>query len=272
MTEQVEVQLPKTLREATRIQIGLTFAAPYEALITVGINGALMSAAWFLLPTSLKDDLFTLHGTLAFALVLASWMYSDVPATNVLGPDAQRIVAALDDPVMFRRLILAKNIALWMLVSPVCALVALGVGLSDHDPLATLYTIVWIVIVPFGFLAISAWVGILFPYHALPIRYRWEHQKPRKRMLVRWLGLALTPYGLVPVLALLLMTPSLLLWGFTSAHGLSQKLPDNDLGLGVALACAISLTCSVVGHRVGSSLAQRRKAWLTEFLNDPLRG
>jgi len=163
VTEQVEVQLPTTLREATRIQIGLTFAAPYEALITVGINGALMSAAWFLLPTSLKDDLFTLHGTLAFALVLASWMYSDVPATNVLGPDAQRIVAALDDPVMFRRLILAKNIALWMLVSPVCALVALGVGLSDHDPLATLYTIVWIVIVPFGFLAISAWVGYSFP-------------------------------------------------------------------------------------------------------------
>jgi len=89
---------------------------------------------------------------------------------------------------------------------------------------------------------------------------------------VRWLGLAITPYGLVPVLALLLMTPSLLLWGFTSAHGLSRKLPDNDLGWGVVLACAISLICSVFGHRIGSSMARLRQSWLTEFLNDPLRG
>ena len=63
--------------------------APYETLLTVAINGALMSSAWFFLPAGLKDKVFTLHGTLAYALVLAAWMYSDVPATNVLGPDAK---------------------------------------------------------------------------------------------------------------------------------------------------------------------------------------
>jgi hypothetical protein len=47
---------------------------------------------------ALKADVFTLHGSLAFALVLAAWMYSDVPATNVLAPDRQRMMAALDDP------------------------------------------------------------------------------------------------------------------------------------------------------------------------------
>jgi hypothetical protein len=55
--------------------------------LTVAANGAFMSVAWFLLPAALKADVFTLHGSLALALVLAAWVYSDVPATNVLAPD-----------------------------------------------------------------------------------------------------------------------------------------------------------------------------------------
>jgi hypothetical protein len=81
------VSLPRTLREAVRGEFARALRPPYETLITVAANGALMSSAWYFLPRSLKDNLFTLHGSLAFALVLAAWMYSDVPATNVLGPD-----------------------------------------------------------------------------------------------------------------------------------------------------------------------------------------
>jgi len=99
-------------------------------------------------------------------------MYSDVPSTNVLGPDAQRAVAAFDDPATFRRLLYAKNIVLWLMVTPVCALVALVSGLVNHSLLSTWYTIVIIAVFPFGFLAISAWVGIMFPYHPMPLRYR----------------------------------------------------------------------------------------------------
>jgi hypothetical protein len=255
-----------------REQITLTLQPPYEGLITVAVNGALMSSAWFFLPVKLRDDVFTLHGSLAFALVLAAWMYSDVPATNVLGPDAQRMAAAIDHPVMFRRLVFAKNIVLWATVTPVCSVVALVFGLLDHDLLSTLYTIVWIGVVPFGVLAISAWVGILFPYHQLPLRVRWDQRGRPLQMLVRWLALAVTPYGLVPLLAVILMAPSLLLWGFTSKHGLSQKLPDRDLGWGVAVACAVSIVCTVGGHRLGVLLAQRRRTTLLAFLADPLRG
>jgi hypothetical protein len=260
------------LRSAVRDQVVLTLQPPFENLITVAVNGALMSSAWFFLPTGLKDKFFTLHGSLAFALVLASWMYSDVPATNVLGPDAQRAVAAIDDPPMFRRLLFAKSIVLWTVVTPVCLVVAVINGALKHDLLATLYTVIWIGVVPFGILGISTLVGILFPYHPMPLRFRWEHRRPRRRMLVRWLALVVTPYGLVPLLSVLLMTPSLLLWGFTSTHGLSRKLPDRDLGWGIALACAISIACSVGGHLLGASLAHRRRAKLLAFLADPARG
>jgi len=270
--EAAEVSLPRTLRDAVRDEFARALRPPYETLITVAANGALMSAAWFLLPKGLKDDVFTLHGSLAFALVLAAWMYSDVPATNVLGPDRNRVMAAIDDPVLLRRLLYAKNIALWAIVTPVCAVIALFTGLVSHDLLATLYTVIWIGIVPFGALGISAWVGILFPYHPMPLRFRWEHRRPLKRMLGRWLTLVLTPYVLVPALAVMLMVPSLLLWGFTSVHGLSGRLPDNDLGLGVGLACAVAVVCSSGSHRLGVRIAQRRRARLVAFLADPTRG
>jgi hypothetical protein len=266
------VPLPRTLRDAVREEFGRALRPPYETLITVAANGALMSAAWFFLPKDLKDDVFTLHGSLAFALVLAAWMYSDVPATNVLGPDRRRIMAAIDDPVLFRRLLYAKNIALWTIITPVCAVIALFTGILGHNLLATFYTVIWIGAVPFGALGISAWVGILFPYHPMPLRFRWEHRRPLRRMLWRWLTLAVTPYVLVPALSVVLMVPSLLLWGFTSVHGLSRKLPDNDVGLGVALACAVAVLCSSGGHRLGVWIAQRRRARLLAFLADPTRG
>ena len=272
MPEAAVVSLPSTLRDAVREEFARALRPPYETLITVAANGALMSAAWFFLPKDLKDDVFTLHGSLAFALVLAAWMYSDVPATNVLGPDRRRIMAAIDDPVLFRRLLYAKNIALWTIITPVCAVIAVFTGILSHNLLATFYTVIWIGVVPFGALGISAWVGILFPYHPMPLRFRWEHRRPLGRMLWRWLTLAVTPYVVVPALAVVLMVPSLLLWGFTSAHGLSRKLPDNDVGLGVALACAVAVLCSSGGHRLGVWIAQRRRARLLAFLADPTRG
>ena len=260
------------MREAVHDQLTLTFQPPYETPITIAVNGALMSSAWFFLPTGLRDKVFTLHGSLAFALILAAWMYSDVPSTNTLGPDARRAVAALEDPVMVRRMLYAKNVVLWLLVTPVCAVVALLSGLLQHSLLSTVYTVVAIGVLPFGILAISAWVGILFPYHPMPLRYRWEHRRPLPRMVVRWGVLVVTPYGLVPVLGSLMLAPSLLLWGFTAPHGLSERLPDHDLGIGIAVACAIALVCAIGGQRLGGALVARRRDRLRAFLSDPVRG
>jgi hypothetical protein len=151
--------LPNSAREAVRQQLALTFQGPYETPVTVAVNGALTSSAWFFLPSGLRDKVFTLHGTLAFALLLAGWMYSDVPSTNVLGPDARRIVSALDDPVMVRRLLYAKNIVLWLLVTPLWAVVAVISGLVNPSLLATLHTVVAIAVLPFGVLCTGLAAG-----------------------------------------------------------------------------------------------------------------
>ena len=85
-------------RQAMRSEFRRVTHPPFETLLTVAINAALMSSAWFFLPTSLRDQVFELHGSLAFAFVLSSWMYSDVPATNVLACDTVRTLAAIDEP------------------------------------------------------------------------------------------------------------------------------------------------------------------------------
>jgi len=231
-----------------------------------------MSSCWVFLPAPLKDKIFTLHGTLAFALVLAGWMYSDVPATNVLGPDSHRVVLALGDRRMFSRLLYAKNAVLWLLITPVCSIVALINGLIHHNLLSAALTIVWIGVVPFGALGISNLLGIRFPYHPMPLRFRWAHRRSFWRMIGRWLTLAVTPYILVPVLFGLLMVPTLVLWGLLTPHGLAKQLQVHDFGWGVAVACAVAGVCWWGGHRIGFWLADRRSARLAVFLSDPARG
>jgi hypothetical protein len=264
--------LPSSLRQAVRIELGRAFHAPYETPIVVAVNGTLMSGLWFLLPTQWKNALFSVHGTLAFAMVLAGWMFSDVPATNVLGSDARRVLAALNDPIMFRRLLYAKNIVLWLLIAPLCSAIALAIGINAHDLSATVISIVAIAIVPFGALGFSAWLGIRFPYHPIALSERWTHRRPWRHMIIRWFSLALTPYILVPTILVLLLLPSLAFWSIFAEHGLQSRLSDGEYALGVLIACVLAVAGSIGGHRLGERMARRRTAELSAYLSDPSRG
>ncbi len=267
-----ELRLPETVRQAVREEWARVFHLPFDVLITVAVNAALMSSLWFFLPPSLRDAMFTLHGSLAFAFVLSSWMYSDVPATNLLGPDALRVLAALDRPDVLRRILVAKNVVLWTLVAPVCVTISLVDAATAQDPLVGLYSAVAIAVIPAGVLALSSWLGIRFPYHPMPVRVRLRHRAAWRTMLVRWGILVLTPYGLVPALTAALLVPSALIWGFTSSSGLSGRLPDRDLGLGIGVACAVAVAATILGHRGSLRLIARRRDALAAYLADPLRG
>jgi hypothetical protein len=270
--EETAPVLPATLRRAVWIEFGRAFHPPYEVPIVVAINGALMSVLWFFLPPKLKNVLFSVHGTLAFAMVLAGWMLSDVPATNVLGPDSRRVSAALDDPAGFRRLLYAKNIVLWTLVAPLCTVIALAIGINANDLNAMMISIASIAIIPFGALGLAAWVGIRFPYHPLALSERWAHHRPWGRMIVRWGTLAVTPYILVPGILSLLMLPSLGYWSIFAPDGLHTRLSDAQYAVGMLIACVLAVLGSIGGHHAGWRLAQRRKAELRDFLADPERG
>jgi hypothetical protein len=242
-----QVAMPATWRAAVRAEFARAFHAPYEAPLTVVINALLVTGVWFLLPTSSP---FRVHSAWVFPMVLASWMYSDVPATNVLAPDARRSIAALDDPLMLRRLLLAKNVVLWVLIAPLCSVIALALGISQHHEGVTLFTIVWVAIVLLGALGLAGLVGVVVPYHPIPLRQRWEHRRPLKRMLVRWGVLIVLPYSLVPLLTVVISTPTLLLWYLESHPNSFANIPEAVFFLGVLTGSVTALVAWSFGHRM----------------------
>ncbi|GAB1646709.1 hypothetical protein [Krasilnikovia sp. MM14-A1259] len=264
--------LPVNLGRAVRAELRRALHPPYETPSVVIGNGLLMTACWTLLPAGLVDALFRFHGPLAFAMILASWMYSDVPATNLLGGDAARSVTALADPVMLRRLWFAKNIVLWLLVTPLCVATAAAIGVHEHDSVGAALTALWIMIVPAGALGFAAWLGIRFPYHPLPLRDRWSQRRRWRPMLVRWMVLVLAPYGLVPLLTFAVTLPSLLVWWAIARGEQDGRLNHLQFALGLMVAAGPAAGAWLLGHRYGSRRAHRRRAWLTEFLGDPRRG
>jgi hypothetical protein len=239
--------------------------------VVVG-NGLLMTACWTLLPAGVVSSVFRFHGVLAFALVLASWMYSDVPATNLLGGDAARSTAAIADPATLRRMWYAKNLVLWALVTPLCTVVAIGLGIYDHQVTTTALTVLWIATVPLGALGFSSWVGLYFPYHVLPLRYRWARRRRWWPMLGRWAVLVLVPYGVVPLLTAVLTLPSVLLWTAVAPDEQAKRITDAEFFWGLLLAAVLAGVAWVVGHWYGPRLAHRRRQRLGAFLADPERG
>ena len=263
--------LPTSYPAAFRAELRRAFTAPYEAPVVVAVNAALVTGAWLWLPLPLQDLLFSLHGALAFPVVMATWMLADVPATNILGSDPQRTVAAIDDPAELRRLIYAKNAVLWLLVTPVCVVVAVGIGIDRERWTTTVVTIIGIIVVPIGGLGIAGWLGIYFPYHTLPLAERWRHRRPFGRMVVRWATLCLLPYALVPAITGILAAPAFAAWAATNGHAKS-RIPDADLAVGVALTAVLSMAAFFLGHRQGLRFIRRRRDRLVEFLGKPELG
>jgi hypothetical protein len=263
-----ELTLPGSYPDAFRAELGRAFTAPYEAPVVVAVNAALVTVAWLWLPLPLQNFLFSLHGALAFPVVMATWMLADVPATNILGSDPERIVAAIDDPALLRRLLYAKSAVLWLLVTPVCVLVAIGIGIDRERWSTTLVTIIGIIVVPIGSLGIAGWLGIYFPYHTLPLVERWRHRRPLGRMVVRWIALCLLPYALVPAITGALAAPAFAAWSLANGHG-NGRIPDRDLAVGVAITAVLSTAAFFLGHHQGIRLIRRRRDRLVAFLEHP---
>ena len=281
--------MPESFRSALGAELGQAFSSPYLVPTTVVLNALLMAGAWFLLP---RSWVFTITSPLAFPMVLASWMYADVPSTNVLAPDRVRVLEALDDSRMLNRLLAAKAAVLWLFVAPFCSVLAIAEGFSRHDALIVVTAIVAICVVSVGSLPVAALIGIRWPYHPLQIKFRWEHRQPVGRMIVRWALLTLVPYVLIPTLGILTMVPALVV--LVRAHESNSHVVNfinafgKDIGVHVAVGTrpmstsmfilCVAITCGVavltwrVGRCANLRLIRRRRTELTAWLADPTMG
>jgi hypothetical protein len=253
-------------------ELALALRPPYLTPLVVYGNAVLVTVAWFLLPTAVQDWLFRLHGPFAFPIALASWMLADVPATNVLATDPKRAIAAIGDPRDLLGLLYAKSLALWLFVAPLAAVAALVVGERTGRWTTCVLTVLWVIVIPAGTLGFSSWLGIVWPYHPRPLRWRWEHRQARYRVIIRWMALVLAPYVLVPAIGMAIVAPAAVAWLIADGPSGAKQIPDDQFALLGGITAAVAVVTFVVGHRLAVRLARRRRDPLTAYLADPERG
>jgi hypothetical protein len=109
------------LRRAVVSEYRRVVRPPWEIPTALVTNGALMVAAWFLLPPRAHAFMFSLSGPLAFPVILASWMLADTPATNVMGSSPALALSVLEDQAVYWRWLAARCIVIGSLIGVACA-------------------------------------------------------------------------------------------------------------------------------------------------------
>ena len=120
------------LRQAVVSEYHRVVRPPWEIPTALVTNGALMVAAWFLLPPRAHAFMFSLNGPLAFPVILASWMLADTPATNVMGSSPALALSVLEDQAAYWRWLAARCIVIGSLIGVACAAGVMYVGVGHY--------------------------------------------------------------------------------------------------------------------------------------------
>ena len=256
--------LPATFRAAVRTEIRRAAHPPYDVPLVVLSNGLLVVVFWF---SRFNATMFSLHGALAFPVALGSWMYSDVPATNVLGSDSRRVLEALDDEPMVMRLLAAKSALLWLMVAPGCLVIATIIGIVDERPISAIFTLIAIAVAPLGALAVSDWVGS-WPTARSRLRARWRDRRNLARPSCGGCVLILAPYVVVPAVFVAVALPAVAWWQIKTGGDVAL-IPDGLFGQLTLIAAATSLAVWFAGRAGSRRLLRRRRAALQAYLSQP---
>jgi hypothetical protein len=243
-----------------------------DDLVAISFNGLLVTFCWLLLPTNILNWLFTLHGALAFPYFLAMWMLGDTPATNVAGRDAVRAAAQLHDPAALRIWLRAKHIVMWSFVGPIAAIVAIVIGAVQHRYDAAAAVAITLLFLPLGVLSLAAWVGLWLPYHPQKLLWRWQHRSDWRAALLRWGVLVFLPFMVVPLIAIMLLLPSLIIWIIAHQGYPPQHMDPAGLWIGTAVSVLVSLIVFAWAPSVATKIARRRFAKLHGYLSNPEHG
>ena len=188
--------------------------------------------------------------------------YADVPATNLFGVRAEQIVNVLRQPERVRRIMTIENLALWVLVSPLCFLIAMGLLPSQHQPLMSLAIAVAVLCLPFSYLGLAAIVAPLLPFHPMP----WRERLRRRDTWLR--------YGLATGIAYLGITWPASMLAFAPTVAIVRYVGSTPSHYFAAAVIATPWCLFIwrLGLHISSRITRRRAAYLASFLADPSRG
>ena len=243
-----------------------------DDLLTVSFNAVLVTVCWLLLPDSIQNWLFALHGPLVFPFILEMWMLGDTPATNVTGRDAVRALGQLDDTSALRTWLRAKHIVLTSFVGPFAAVVAIVIGIVQHRYSVGAAVATTLLFLPLGVLSVAAWISLWMPYHPRKLLWRWQHRSDRRAALLRWGVLLVLPYLVVPAIGLILLSPTLIIWIIAHQGYPPHQMAPTGLWIGTAVSVVVSLIVFGWAPMVASRIARHRSDKLHTYLGDPENG
>ena len=172
------------------------FTRPYTWLAGVGAN-LVLSLVWLIaapITGQPHRDWAIMVGTYFAVFILA-----DVTTTNVLGADARRVRLSLMRQISLRRILLVKNITLFLIVGLPTLLATALITVASEADYRLLVTLPGVAFPILTWLGVGNVVSVAFPVAAASLRQRWE-QRHQRRTTVRWVVAVLLPYALlVPV-------------------------------------------------------------------------
>jgi hypothetical protein len=243
-----------------------------DDLLAVSFNAVLVTVCWFLLPDTIQNWLFALHGPLVFPFILEMWMLGDTPATNVAGRDAVRAMGQLDDPSALRTWLRAKHLVLTSFVGPCAAIVAIVIGIVEQRYMVGAAVAIALVFLPLGVLSVAAWISLWMPYHPRKLLWRWQHRSDRRAALLRWGVLLVLPYLVVPAIGLTLLGPTLIIWIIAHQGYPPHQMDSTGLWIGTAVSVVVSVIVFGWAPMVASKIARHRSDKLHSYLSNPENG
>jgi len=183
-------ELQRSLWSAVGAEVRWAFVPPRAWLSGVAVNLAL-SLAWLLVQPIRAEahrDWVVLVGTYFSSFILA-----DVTTTNVLGADNARVVKALHEGTPLWRILLAKNIALLVIVGLPTLSAAVMLTVCTEPPTRLLVTIPNVTLPILAWLGVGNLVSVLLPVGYQPLIRRWRQRRELRRTLL-WMAHLGLPY------------------------------------------------------------------------------
>jgi hypothetical protein len=236
-------ELHQGLWAAVAAEIKWAFTPPRAWLSGVAVN-LVLSLVWLLVqPVRVEAhrDWVILVGTYFSSFILA-----DVTTTNVLGVDNVRIEQALRDGAPLWRILLAKNIALLVIVGLPTLIVALVLTVCTEPAGRVLVTVPDVTLPILTWLGVGNLVSVLFPVGYEPLVRRWRQRRDLQRTL-RWLAHLALPYILFYLADPIYGAPRAFIW-----HDLPAMLGP---GLGPVGRSLIHVAAGLIAWLAGIAAA-----------------
>lgn len=227
-------------------EVRWAFTSPWWWLSGVGIN-LVLSLLWLLwepVRHEVHHDWVVLVST-----YFASFILADVTTTNVLGVDAPRMRSSLEHGIPLRRPLIAKNLALLVVVGAPTLVLTAGLTTLTEGASRLAVTLPNVALPIFAWLGVGNLVSVLLPVVVIPLRERWRRRRDL-RSTIRWLTHLALPYGLFYLVAPVGGTSRILL-----GHQLIRSLgPVGRSGLHAGIGAAVW----VIGTVCATALVRRR--------------